>query len=298
MKLNLGKAFCFSLVILVLASGCKKEYESIEELDAKNIETYISQNNLSFTKSNKGIYYDILKEGSGSDVAYSDKVQFVYTVRSLDGSYINIDTVVNHYGGSGQFLGYFTPEPVRTAIKENLKKRGGEIRVLVPSHLAYGRSGSGPIPGNASLDYTVKVLAMNGLPAYDDASIKMYMQTSNLSGFTKLKEGLYYKIIEPGTGSPITQDSVVTVQYKGKLFNGTIFDQTQGTNTATFLLSETVEGFKDAVVLIKEGGSIKVLMSSALGYGLDGSRNQFGTFTIPPFSCLDFEIKVTEVDQP
>jgi len=298
MKLNLSKAFCFSLVVLVLASSCKKEYESIEELDARNIETYITQNSLTFQKSASGIYFNILKEGNGPEIAYSDKVQLVYTVRSLDGSYIDTDTIVNHYGGSGQFLGYFTPEPVRTAIKEQLKRRGGEIRVLVPSHLAYGRNGSGPIPGNASLDYTVKVLEQNGLVAYDDASIKRYMQTSNLSGFTKLKEGLYYKISEPGTGSEITPDSIVTVQYTGKLFNGKVFDQTQGTNTATFLLSETVQGFKDGVDQIKGGGSIRILISSALGYGLDGSRNQFGTFTIPPFSCLDFEIKVTDVDQP
>ncbi len=298
MKLNLCKAFCFSLVVLIFAAGCKKEYESIEELDAKNIETYIGQSNVNFQKSANGIYYSIVKPGTGTELAYSDKVQFIYTVRSLDGSYINTDTIVNHYGGSGQFLGYFTPEPVRTAIKEILKKRGGEIRVLVPSHLAYGRNGSGAIPGNASLDYTVKVLEQNGLPAYDDASIKRYMQTSNLSGFTKLKEGLYYKVIESGAGSPITQDSIVTVQYTGKLFNGKVFDQTQGTNTATFLLSETVEGFKESVSLIKGGGSIRVLISSSLGYGLDGSRNQYGTFTIPPFSCLDFEIKVTDVSQP
>lgn len=297
MKLNLYKSFYLSIIVLFVVAGCEKEYESIEDLDAKNIQAYISQNNLSFDKGTNGVYYKVLKAGTGSDLAYTDKLPLIYSVRSLDGTYINTDTIANHYGGSGQFFGYFTPEALRTTIKEGLKKRGGEIRVLVPSNLAFGRNGSGSIPGNASLDYTVKVLDPSSIPAYDDASIKSYMQANNLAGFTKTSTGLYYKVSTTGSGSPIHVDSILTVQYTGKFLNGTIFQQT-GTDNAVLTLSETIEAWKEALPLIKGGGTIRILAPSALGYGLDGRKDQFGSFTIPPFSCLDFEIKVIDVQQP
>ncbi|MEJ6980644.1 FKBP-type peptidyl-prolyl cis-trans isomerase [Pedobacter sp. P351] len=297
MKLNLYKSFCLLFIALFLFSACEKEYETIQELDAKDIESYISRNNLSFEKGTNGIYYKVLKAGTGSDLAYSDKIPLIYTVRSLDGTYINADTIANHYGGSGQFFGYFTPEALRTTIKEVLKKRRGEIRVLVPSNLAYGRNGSGAIPGNASLDYTVKLLDEQSIPAYDDASINSYMQSNNLSGFTKTSAGLYYKITALGTGSPIHVDSILTIQYTGKFLNGSIFQQT-GTDNAVLTLSETIDAWKQALPLIKGGGTMRVLAPSALGYGTAGRQDQFGSFSIPPFSCLDFDIKVIDVAQP
>lgn len=37
---------------------------------------------------------------------------------------------------------------------------GGERRITIPSHLAYGKQGTGPIPGNANLVFDVKLLSV------------------------------------------------------------------------------------------------------------------------------------------
>lgn len=296
MKYKLFTPFLTLIIALVVLAGCKKEYEGIEVFDEAQIQAYINQNGLSLTKTTNGVYYNVVKQGDGNVLEYSNKVPLLFTLRTLDGSYIDTDTIANHYGGTGQFLGYLTPEGLRTVVKEQVKE-GGEVRVIIPSHLAYGRSGSGPIPGNSSLDYTVRVLKKSEMVAYDDLSIQKYMQANALTGFTKTSDNLYYKIIEMGTGSPITVDSVVTTKYIGRLFNGKIFDQTSGENTAKFALSGTIEGFAKAIPFIKSGGKIRILIPSALGYGMEGSQNQFGQFTIPPFSCLDFEVNVTDVSR-
>lgn len=279
-------------LLLSIFVACKKEYDTIEVIDDKNLTSYIQQNKLNMTEyETTGIYYEVLTPGTGPDVEYSEQLPLIFTTRSLDGQFTSLDTFSNsnrYYN----FLGYFTPEGIRIGIKEVLKKKSGSIRMLIPSRLAFGRNGVGDIPGNASLDITVSVLDKSKIAEYDDISIKKYMASNSLSGFTKTTSGLYYKIDQPGTGSPITVDSTIAAEYSGKLLNGKVFDQALAGSPVTFRLSEVIKGWQEAVPLIKQGGSIRMILPSSLGYGLSGSGQ-----SIPAFSSLDFTVKVTDVIQ-
>ncbi len=279
------------LLLLSIVAACEKEYESIESIDNKNVTAYIQANKLNMVEyQNSGIYYEVIKPGSGADLEYSDQVPLLFTIKSLDGKYTSIDTLSssNRYYN---YLGYFSQEGVRVGIKEVLKKSSGTIRMIIPSRSAFGRNGSGNIPGNASLDLTVKVLNKSKIAAYDDATIQKYMNSNALSGFTKTTSGLYYKIDVAGTGSPITADSTIKAEYEGKLLNGTIFDKSSAGSPITRALSDFVKGWQEAIPFIKEGGTIRMILPSSLGYGLEGNSG------IPPFSCLYFSVKVTEVMQ-
>ena len=103
---------------------------------------------------------------------------------------------------------------------------------------------------------------------------------------------MYYKIGQPGTGSPITIESTIVANYTGKLLNGTIFDRALAGSEATFKVNSLVNGWRQGIPLIKQGGSIRLIVPSTLGYGLEGSSP-----SIPAFSVLDFEITVTDVKQ-
>mgnify|MGYP003837760267 FL=1 len=117
-----------------------------------------------------------------------------------------------------------------------------------------------------------------------------FMQTNNLTGFTKAAEGYYYKITDLGSGTEtISGTSAISVEYTGKTLNGTIFDKTTAGSPATFTLSSTVEGWRLALPLVKKGGTLQIILPSALGYGISGSGS------IAPFSCMYFDIKVTDV---
>lgn len=276
-------------LLLSIFLSCEKEYETVEDLDDRNLNNYIQQNKLNVTEyQDTGIYFEVLTPGSGADVEYSEQLPLIFTTRSLDGKYVSNDTfsVSNR---DYRFLGYVNPEGLRIGIKEVLKKKSGSLRMLIPSRLAFGRNGVGDIPGNASLDITVKVLDKSKIAAYDDFSIKKYLAANSLTGFTKTTSGLYYKIDQPGTGSAITIDSTIAVEYSGKLLNGTIFDQALSGSPVTFKLSEVIKGWQEAIPLIKQGGSVRMIVPSTLAY------NFAGRSPIPAFSCLDFTVKVTDV---
>jgi FKBP-type peptidyl-prolyl cis-trans isomerase FkpA len=283
--------YAFAVIFLsgILVS-CVKEYESIEVIDDRNVKEYIQKNSLSVQEYNgSGIYYQVVSPGLGAEVQYSELTPALVTIRSLDGKYVAVDTFSNgnrYYN----YLGYFNPEAVRVGIKEVLKKANGTIRIIVPSRLAFGRNGTTQIPGNSSLDIVVKVMEKEKIPKYDDYTIIKYMEKNALTGFSKTNTGIYYKIGQPGTGSPISVDSTVVANYTGKLLNGTIFDRAVAGSEATFALTSVIKGWQQAIPLINQGGSIRMLIPSGLAYGMEGSSP-----SIPPFSCLDFEVNVTDV---
>src|SRR5690606_33866452 len=156
MKLITSYIF-LSAAFLLAFSGCKKEYETIEQLDEQNIQAYLTQKNLDMELDSEGFYYHIIEQGSGSAVDYTDKVFVTFTMTSLDDKYTSTDEyVINRYSS---YLGYLDREHsgMPAAFREAVEKlnKGGSIRVVIPSRLAYGRNGFNKIPGNASLDCTL-----------------------------------------------------------------------------------------------------------------------------------------------
>jgi FKBP-type peptidyl-prolyl cis-trans isomerase FkpA len=289
MRQFLKYTFPIFLALTIFVS-CQKEYETIDVIDDKNVQEYIQKNKLNLNEyQSSGIYYGVVTPGTGPELQYSDMVPAIITTRSLDGKYLSIDTfnVANRYYN---FLGYFNPEAIRLGVKEVLKKSNGTIRIIVPSRLAYGRNGSGSIPGNTSLDMTVRILDAAKIVEYEDFTIQKYLQSNSLTGFTKTSSGLYYKIAQPGTGGTISTNSTIVANYTGKLLNGVIFDKAAAGSEVTFTLKTLVKGWQEALPLIKQGGTIRLIVPSSLAYGLNGS-----TPSIPAFSALDFDITVTEV---
>jgi FKBP-type peptidyl-prolyl cis-trans isomerase len=302
MKLSFYKSFVLIFTLGLFFSGCKKEYETIEEFDNKQIEAYLKQNGLTAKKSPNGTYYVSINRGRGDAVEYTQMVPLIYTFKTLDGQYSSVDTFANRFGASGQFLGYLNPEGLRIAVKDSLKFPGGSMKLIIPSNLAFGRNGNGQVPGNSSLEYTVKMLDTStvALAAYDQISIEKFKAANNLTGFEKITIGndaVHYKILDLGTGSPITTDSILALQFTGRLLNGTIFDQVSGTSSIPLAFSEMIDGWAKTLPLLKGGGSIRLLIPSALAYGLYG-KDKAGVVRTPGFSCVDYDIKVVDVMQP
>jgi len=105
---------------------------------------------------------------------------------------------------------------------------------------------------------------------------------------TAHSSGLYYQVINPGSGPSPTSGSVIVIKYTGKLLNGTIFDD-KSTTPVTYALNGMIQGFQKGMPLIQKGGTIKLIVPSSMGYGCNG----FGS--VPGNSILYFEVELTDV---
>ena len=93
--------------------------------------------------------------------------------------------------------------------------------------------------------------------------------------------GLYYQVVKQGTGAYPNSNSMVTVNYKGKLINGPPFDSASGFSSS---LDRLVKGWQIGIPHVKEGGNILLFVPSALGYGPSGGG------PIPENAVLLFDI--------
>ena len=108
----------------------------------------------------------------------------------------------------------------------------------------------------------------------DKASIINYLEENNLIDDAQVTDsGIYYIILAEGNDVIPGLNDKVKCNYKGYLPDETIFDQGTG---VSFTLGGTIEGWRQGIPLIGEGGSIKLFIPSELAYGKDGSGPQIG----------------------
>ena len=121
----------------------------------------------------------------------------------------------------------------------------------------------------------------------EQATIVAYAAANGITA-TAHGSGLYYEIINPGSGPTPNPYLRVSVKYTGKLLDGTVFDS-QPTNPVTFRLGDAIFGWQIGLQLIKKGGIIKLIIPSSLAYGCRGKE------PIPSNAILYFEIEVVDV---
>lgn len=109
-------------------------------------------------------------------------------------------------------------------------------------------------------------------PASEAASIVAFCTANNIN-YTVDGNGIYYQVIDPGSGSRAGMDSIITATYSTSLLNGQIIDTTHFTAPVTLPLNKFIEGWRIAIPYIQEGGRIKMIIPSALAYGCTGIQN-------------------------
>jgi len=104
------------------------------------------------------------------------------------------------------------------------------------------------------------------------------------------ESGLQYEVFEPGIGaSPNITDTCV-VNYTGRFIDGRVFETTaQSGVPAEFTPLGVIPGWKEALLMMEEGGSSRFFIPYELAYGETGSG------PVEPFSTLVYDFELLEV---
>ena len=110
--------------------------------------------------------------------------------------------------------------------------------------------------------------------------------------FSATDSGLRYRILRNSDGEKPTAASTVTVNYRGWLNSGKVFDSSyERGEPTTFPLKNVIAGWTEGMQLVGEGGMIELWVPSKLGYGAGGSPG-----SIPAHSNLHFIVELVNVD--
>lgn len=131
----------------------------------------------------------------------------------------------------------------------------------------------------------------------DQASATDTMNTSNQTGQGAVQGALPTELtgrdIVIGTGATATAGHQVTVNYVGKLPDGTVFDASAKHGqpfTFTLGAGQVIKGWDIGVEGMKVGGKRELIIPPDYGYGAQGAGG-----VIPPNATLIFEVELLGV---
>lgn len=128
-----------------------------------------------------------------------------------------------------------------------------------------------------------------------EPTAKFLLDKSHEAGIVKLPSGLMYKTLTKGDGKfHPTGDSQCTVNYRGALMDGTLFDSSYSRGApSTFAPNQVIKGWTEALKLMSEGEKRELYVPPELGYGDQGAGSM-----IPGGAVLVFEIELLKIDGP
>lgn len=113
------------------------------------------------------------------------------------------------------------------------------------------------------------------------------------AGVKTTPSGLQYKVIDAGNGASPTATDSVTVNYEGTLINGQVFDSSyKRGKPATFKVNQVIQGWQQALQMMKPGATWMLYIPSNLAYGKQGSMGAIG-----PNETLIFKVNLISVNK-
>lgn len=132
------------------------------------------------------------------------------------------------------------------------------------------------------------------------------------AGMEKTESGLYYEVLEAGSGPKPANGQKVLMNYSGYLVDGTLFDSSieevareggrynENRQYAPFeveasMNARVIQGWREALTRMRVGDKWKLLISPEMGYGSRGAGG-----LIPPNAWLIFEVEMVDIkaEQP
>lgn len=127
-------------------------------------------------------------------------------------------------------------------------------------------------------------------PLSDAANAEFLKKNAKKSNVVSVP-GIQYEVLQKGEGPQPRRQDCVTVNYKGTLIDGKVFDQTEPGQPATFPAGRLIPGWVEALQMMHTGDKWRLVIPAGLAYGKEGA----GKGVIPPNQTLVFELEILKV---
>jgi peptidylprolyl isomerase len=122
-----------------------------------------------------------------------------------------------------------------------------------------------------------------------DAANQFMTANAKKTGIVELeKNKLQYKVEQKGTGTAVESHYSPMIRYSGRFLDGKVFGASQEDELIS--LDETIPGFSQGIVGMREGEKRTIYIHPDLGYGTSGY--------LPPNSLLVFDIELVKANAP
>ncbi len=285
------------LAVSALLASCQQPGEALIDRKRReneaDIQAYIASNNISATNLDNGIFFFLTKAIPNAQAPQTgDEVRYHYITRRLDGVVTSDSTNIAGNVPASVILA----ENATTGITLGkyaaiLKMREGEEgSVLVPAYADGGRVGTLELPQYAPVRYDMRIMSVRT----ESEQIRDYIRANNLTVTTITNDSVRVikTLVQPSDSVAITTGKTVTVNYKGTLLDGTIFENYSTTTRAiTVGAKQVVVGLENGLLQLRAGEKAFFIFPSSQGWGATGNR----TLRIPPYSPLLYEVTVVRV---
>ncbi len=251
-------------------------------VDTSELDKLLAEENV--LKTDSGLQYIMVEEGTGAAPKSGDLVQVHYTGTLADGtkfdsSYDRGDPIAFPLGMGQVIPGWDEGIGLLTV--------GGKAKLIIPPELGYGEQGAGGvIPGNATLLFDVELVAIEQGPPEDPTEV-------DEADYTTTDSGLKYYDMEEGSGDTPTVGEVVVVHYTGWLEDNNMFDSSltrQRPFEFAVGVGQVIPGWDEGVASMKVGGKRQLVVPAELAYGDQGAGG-----IIPPGATLIFDVELVDI---
>jgi len=307
---------------LLMAAGCEEESDGSENRaqEMRYFDLYMGSTfkDTIDPPTSSGLYYIEVTEGTGDKPDSDDWVMVNYTGYIIPEEYV-VDTYLEQVArdhGIHSDNAMYGPFKLQNGSRTDgfteglsMMREGGEAIMCFTSDLGYGEKGTdlmSAVPGYKSMKYEVQLLeVIKDMEAYELTKIQAFVDT--IPGTHPIHEPdldvvMYYVIDEANPeGSPIANDSLVEIGYRGYLPDGREFDESADDDPYDFVVGDYADerspivGWHLGVAKFREGEKGRLIIPYQMGYGEAGSFRG-DVFSIQPYETLVFDIEIVNVE--
>lgn len=272
-----------------------------------------------FEQAENGLYYRFFnRDEQGTKVQPGDGIKIRYVIRNQRNDSLIVDSKDVSRDGTGYTSFGLEKSSFRGSFEDGMMMmaRGDSAEFIVPADsfylksMRYNELPPGIKPGDfLKGTFVVKDIMpakevaaererqkaeqenqMKEFQAQEQPALEKYIADNNIKAKPSAS-GIYYIETKKGSGPTPKLNDTVVVNYTGKTLDGNVFDTNEGRGPARFALEEgrLIQGWIEAIPMMKKGGKATLVLPSALGYGPTGNG------PIPPYAPLVFDVELIDV---